>query len=59
MTSMPLSRRALLKGGATLGAGLVVGFRLPLSGALAQSGPGKFAPNQWLSIDRDGLVTPV
>jgi isoquinoline 1-oxidoreductase beta subunit len=59
MTSMPLSRRALLKGGAAIGAGLVVGFRLPLSDALAQSAPGKFAPNQWLSIDRDGLVTIV
>jgi isoquinoline 1-oxidoreductase beta subunit len=59
MTPMPLSRRALLKGGAAVGAGLVVGFRLPLADALAQSAPGKFAPNQWLSIDRDGLVTIV
>ena len=59
MTSMPLSRRAILKGSAALGAGLVIGFRLPLSDALAQSEPGKFAPNQWLSIDRDGQVTIV
>jgi isoquinoline 1-oxidoreductase beta subunit len=59
MTTMPLSRRALLTGGAAVGAGLVIGFRLPLSGALAQSPPGTFAPNQWLSIDRDGQVTIV
>jgi isoquinoline 1-oxidoreductase beta subunit len=59
MTSMPLSRRALLKGGAAVGAGLVIGFRLPLPDALAQSEPGKFAPSQWLSIDRDGQVTIV
>jgi isoquinoline 1-oxidoreductase subunit beta len=57
MTSMPLSRRALLKGGAAVGAGLVVGFRLPAV-ALAQQA-GVFAPNQWLSIDRDGQVTIV
>jgi isoquinoline 1-oxidoreductase beta subunit len=57
MTSMPLSRRALLKGGAAVGAGLVVGFRLPLGAAAQQSGV--FAPNQWLSIDRDGQVTIV
>jgi isoquinoline 1-oxidoreductase beta subunit len=57
MTSMPLSRRALLRGGAAVGAGLVVGFRLPL-GAVAQQA-GVFAPNQWLSIDRDGQVTIV
>jgi isoquinoline 1-oxidoreductase beta subunit len=59
MTSMPLSRRALLKGSAAVGAGLVIGFRLPLSDAHAQSEAGKFAPNQWLSIDRDGQVTIV
>jgi isoquinoline 1-oxidoreductase beta subunit len=57
MTSMPLSRRALLKGGAAAGAGLVIGFRLPLPAALAQDGV--FAPNQWLRIDRDGQVTIV
>ncbi|HKW90677.1 MAG TPA: molybdopterin cofactor-binding domain-containing protein, partial [Methylomirabilota bacterium] len=41
------------------GAGLVIGFELPLRGvarALAQQA-GVFAPNQWLKIDRDGLVT--
>ena len=54
-----VSRRSLLKGGIAVGAGLVVGFRLPfLDALLAQTqGPGVFAPNQWLRIDRDGLVT--
>jgi isoquinoline 1-oxidoreductase beta subunit len=55
-----LPRRALLKGGLAAGAGLVVGFRLPrgLDRAGAQGGP-VFAPNQWLRIDRDGIVTIV
>ena len=53
-----VSRRAIIKGGLAVGAGLVVGFPLPFIGrndSLAQSG--SFAPNQWISIDRDGLVT--
>ena len=55
---MKLTRRQLLKGGAALGAGLVIGFRVPLDGAAQQSQqPGVFAPNQWLRIDRDGIVT--
>src|SRR5262249_58123022 len=52
-----LSRRTLLKGGLAVGTGLVVGFRLVPAGrqaALAQSGA--FTPNQWISLDRDGLV---
>jgi len=57
--AVKLTRRALLKGGAVLGAGLVIGFRLPLDAAAqpAQTTPGVFAPNQWLRIDRDGIVT--
>jgi len=57
MKTMTLTRRTLLKGGLVVGAGLVIGFELPLSrGARAQQ-TGVFAPNQWLKIDRDGLVT--
>jgi len=54
-----VSRRTLLKGGIAVGSGLVVGFRLPfLDAILAQTqGAGVFAPNQWLRIDRDGVVT--
>jgi isoquinoline 1-oxidoreductase beta subunit len=59
MKTVMLGRRALLKGGLAVGAGLTIGFRLPAPrgrAARAQT-PGVFAPNQWLSIDRDGLVT--
>ena len=57
--AITLTRRTLLKGSAALGAGLVIGFRLPLDAAAqpAQTTPGVFAPNQWLRIDRDGIVT--
>jgi isoquinoline 1-oxidoreductase beta subunit len=60
MKTPMLSRRALLKGSLAVGAGLTIGFQLPVGrgrAPLAQSAPGVFAPNQWLSIDRDGLVT--
>jgi isoquinoline 1-oxidoreductase beta subunit len=55
------SRRTLIKGGLAVGAGLVVGFRLPPAGGVRAwaQGPGVFAPNQWLRIDRDGIVTIV
>ncbi len=54
-----ITRRALLKGGVAVGAGLTVGFELPrrAARAFAQSQAGVFKPNQWLSIDRDGIVT--
>jgi isoquinoline 1-oxidoreductase beta subunit len=55
MKAPTLTRRALLQGGATLGAGLLIGFRLPLDAAAQAAGV--FAPNQWLKIDRDGIVT--
>jgi isoquinoline 1-oxidoreductase subunit beta len=55
MKAARFARRALLKGGLAIGAGLAVGFRLP--GAAAAQTAGVFAPNQWLAIDRDGLVT--
>src|SRR6059036_1284696 len=50
-----VSRREILKGGLAVSAGLTIGFALPIR-ALAQT-PGVFAPNQWLRIDRDGVVT--
>jgi isoquinoline 1-oxidoreductase beta subunit len=49
-----MTRRSLLKGGIALGAGLTIGFPLRVR---AQARPGVFAPNQWLTVDRDGLVT--
>ncbi len=56
-----LSRRDLLKSGLAVGAGLVVGFRLldPAARRGWAQGTGVFAPNQWLRIDRDGVVTIV
>ncbi len=55
MTTARFDRRALLKGGSAVGAALGIGFRLP--GVARAQAAGVFAPNQWLSIDRDGLVT--
>src|SRR5262249_27074869 len=42
-----------------VGGGLVIGVRLPGLGRLLVEGQGSgvFAPNQWLRIDRDGVVT--
>jgi isoquinoline 1-oxidoreductase beta subunit len=57
MRPATLSRRTLLKGGLAAGAGLAIGF--PAVRARAQQKAGVFAPNQWLRIDRDGLVTIV
>ena len=59
MSARAFTRRALLKGGLAVGAGLCVGFQPPgrrTAPADAQT-TGVFAPNQWLKIDRDGLVT--
>ncbi len=50
-----VTRREILKGSLALGAGLTVGFTLPLRGRAQTAGV--FAPNQWLRIDRDGVVT--
>jgi len=52
-----IGRRALLKGGLTVGAGLVIGFEPLKNGARALAQAGVFKPNQWLRIDRDGVVT--
>src|SRR6266511_6220379 len=50
-----VSRREILKGAFAVGAGLTIGFALPIR-SLAQT-PGVFAPNQSLRIDRDGVLT--
>jgi isoquinoline 1-oxidoreductase subunit beta len=58
--AMTFGRRRLLQGGLAAGAGLLIGFRFPLSGSpLALAQAGAFAPNQWLRIDKDGVVTIV
>jgi len=51
----------MLKGGLALGTGLGLGLRVPIGPpdtASAQSARA-LAPNQWLTIDRDGIVTIV
>ena len=47
-----MERRAFLQVGGTIGAGLVLGFRLP-----DKHGVLPFAPNAWVRIDTDGGVT--
>jgi len=47
-----MERRAFLKVTGTVGAGLVLGFRLP-----DRHGVLPFAPNAWLKVDPDGTVT--
>src|SRR5437867_1203268 len=60
MTTL-VSRRTLLKGGLAVGAGLAVRFPVVRAarGVARAESPGVFAPNQWLKIDRDGVVTIV
>jgi len=58
-SAMPtFSRRSILKMGVAASGGLMLGFGLPdlLEGAQAQDSGG-FAPNAFIRIDRNGLVT--
>lgn len=61
MNTTEHSRRDFLKSSATAGAGLVLGFHLPhkLMAAAGASAAGVFAPNAFLRIDPDGLVTVI
>jgi isoquinoline 1-oxidoreductase beta subunit len=53
-----LSRRGLLKGGAAAGACALLGFRVgPLLAEEAAIGNAVFAPNAFIRIAQDGLVT--
>jgi len=47
-----MQRRAFLQMAGTVGAGLVIGFRLP-----DRHGVLPFAPNAWLQVGTDGVVT--
>ena len=51
-----LTRREFLHSASVAGAGLVIGFHLPLGGRRAQAPTGPFAPNAWLRIGADGDV---
>jgi isoquinoline 1-oxidoreductase subunit beta len=60
MAAVYFSRRALLAGGLAATGALVIGFEAPVGARRARAqGAGVFAPNQWIRIDRDGVVTIV
>ena len=53
-------RRALLKVGAAAGSALLLGFYLPLRESRAAQPPaGRFEPNAFIRIDKQGVVTLV
>ena len=58
-TQTSFSRRDFIKVSSVAGAGLVLSFYLPSRGeALEAATEGtSFAPNAWLKIDSDGIVT--
>src|SRR2546421_5013637 len=51
-----LSRREFLETTGAVGAGLVIGFRLPAGGRFAAAPAAPFAPNAWLRISPDNSV---
>lgn len=55
-----ISRRDFLRTGAVVGGGLVLGFYFPVRGNPARAATESaelFAPNAWLRIDTEGMVT--
>jgi len=54
-----LNRRDFLKTGAVAGTGLVLGFDLPSRPGLAEAAEAPFAPNAWIRVGTDNLVTIV
>src|SRR6266850_7562394 len=56
-----LDRRSFIKAGAALAGSLIIDFAIPLGErpALAQMAPAPFAPNAFIRIDRQGVVTLV
>jgi len=51
------SRRAFLQASVATTGALLLGFRLPLAGAVSPKGGDPFAPNAFIRIDRQGVVT--
>src|SRR6185295_15518187 len=60
-SSCALDRRSFIKAGVTLAGTLIVDFAIPLGEcpAFAQAPPPPFAPNAFVRIDRQGVVTLV
>ena len=56
-TTSPISRREFIKVSAQAGAGLIIGFHLPLKGANAPAATSTFSPNAFLSINSEGIIT--
>ena len=52
-----IGRREFLKGGATLGGGLIIACHVPLLGSAWGAAEEVFAPNAFLRIDSDAVVT--
>src|SRR5258707_6039588 len=54
-----LNRRCFIKAGAALASSLIIDFAIPLGEcrAFAQTAPVPFAPNAFIRIDRQGVVT--
>lgn len=59
--NIPMNRRKLLKSSVTLGAGIVIGFHMPVKSALAQFGapPPPSPPNAFVRIAPDNTVTVI
>src|SRR6202521_1373906 len=60
-SSIALDRRSFIKAGAALAGSLIIDFAIPLGEcpAFAQAAPPPFAPNGFIRIDRQGVVTLV
>ncbi|HEV8645846.1 MAG TPA: molybdopterin cofactor-binding domain-containing protein, partial [Burkholderiales bacterium] len=56
---MAITRREFIKVSALAGGGFAIGFALPASQAFAADTKRAFAPNQWIRITPDNLVTVV
>ena len=54
-----VSRRLVLKAGAAIGGGLMIGWRWESSTAASAEAPTLFAPNAFVRIDRQGKVSIV
>jgi isoquinoline 1-oxidoreductase subunit beta len=58
-TRTEVTRREFLRTASVVGAGLVIGFHLPVGGRRGATSPAPFAPNAWLRINPDESVLVV